>query len=343
MMQNRLLSLIIVLLSLYGCRKQTPERSFYYWKTTFHLSAGEEKYLSDLNVHKLYLRLFDVDWDETKGNATPAGKISFVSKPTPSLDFIPVVYIVNKTLQKTSPEAINDLASRILNLSKNLMSSNNLKFTELQIDCDWTESTRDKYFQLLTFLKKELAKSNQTLSATIRLHQVKYASITGIPPVHRGMLMYYNMGKIDAMSARNSIYNKEDASKYVAYVSKYPLPLDVALPAFSWGIHIRGDKVVDLLNNMSPLDFKNNTNFKPADSTQLVVDSSLFFRGFYFMKNDLIKMEEVTPTLCLQAAQQLTDKLQKKPGTVALFPGSSWAATGGGLRGADKRMYRAFC
>lgn len=318
-MITRLPTLIFICFALCGCHRQTPERSFYYWKTTFHLSAGEEKYLSDLNVHKLYLRLFDVDWDDSKNTASPLGKIDFVSKPRLNLDFVPVVYIVNKTLQKTAPTDLQSLASKILGLVQSLTDAQKLNFSELQIDCDWTETTRDKYFRLLTYLKGGLIPTHRILSATIRLHQVKYASVTGIPPVDRGMLMYYNMGKIDAASPRNSIYNQKDASKYVAYVSKYPLPLDVALPVFSWGVHIRGNKVVDLLNNMSPEDFKNNANFRPTDSTQLIVDSSFFFRGFYFMKNDLIKLEEVTPALCMQAAQQLTGKLQNRPGTVALF------------------------
>jgi len=316
---NRLPAIAFLFLILVGCRKSGPERSFYYWKTTFHLSALEEKRLDDLNVNKLYLRLFDVDWDEVKNMASPVGKICFVSKPKLNIEFIPVVYIVNKTLQKTATVDIKNLAVKVLNLSGGLMKTNGLKFKELQIDCDWTETTHDKYFQLLTYLKAELNKNGQILSATIRLHQVKYATVTGIPPVNRGMLMYYNIGKIDAASPRNSIYNKEDASKYISYISKYPLPLDVALPAFSWGVHVRGDKVVDLLNNLSSLDFKNNTNFRPTDSTQLVADSSFFFRGFYFIRNDRIKLEEVTPNLCLQAAQQLTGKLKESPGSVALF------------------------
>ena len=95
------------------------------------------------------------------------------------------------------------------------MSTNHLKFKELQIDCDWTESTRDKYFHLLSTLRNELERNKQIISATIRLHQVKYAAITGIPPVHRGMLMYYNMGKINATD-NNSVYDKKIAEKYIS-------------------------------------------------------------------------------------------------------------------------------
>ena len=318
-MPNRLLIFALFILLFAGCRKFVPERAFYYWKTTFKLSEREEKYLTDLDIHKLYLRLFDVDWDEARNTALPVGKLNFVAKPRIKLSYVPVVYIVNKTLQKTSQDGIDELAAKILGQVQSIMTPNKLSYNELQIDCDWTETTRIKYFYLLDLLKLELEKNNQTLSATIRLHQIKYASVTGVPPVHRGMLMYYNMGKLDVQTNRNSIFNLEDASKYVGYISKYPLPLDVVLPAFSWGVHFRGEKVIDLLNNLSSSDFKNSANFRRVDSLHITVDSSMFFKGFYFMKADQIKIEEVPPGLCLQAAQQLTDKLQHKPGAVAIF------------------------
>ena len=77
------------------------------------------------------------------------------------------------------------------------------------------------------------------LSATIRLHQVKYYKQAGIPPVDRGMLMFYNMGKLNALTAENSIYNSNDAAGYIETVDDYPLKLDLALPAFSWAVHFR--------------------------------------------------------------------------------------------------------
>jgi hypothetical protein len=263
--------------------------------------------------------MFDVDWDESTSSAIPIGKINFLSKPVSSYEYVPVVYLTNKTLQHVSPGGIADLAMKILNQVQVLLSQNNLSFNELQIDCDWTETTRDKYFQLLSVLKKELEHNHQTLSATIRLHQVKYIKITGVPPVHRGMLMYYNMGRIDATPGQNSIFNKKDATKYVNYVGHYPLPLDVALPAFAWGVHVRDIKVVELLNQMTSADFQNNGNFSRMDKCQFLVNSSFFYKGFYFMKNDRVKIEEVSADLCLEAANQVSQKLTDCPGSVAIF------------------------
>lgn len=318
-MPKRLLLFFLLLLALVGCRKSTTVRSFYYWRTTFHLSPQEEKYLIDLNIQKIYLRMFDVDWDETVNSAKPIGKISFPGKLSLSYEYVPVVYLMNKTLQHINRSDITELAGRIFNQVQILVSQSKLSFKELQIDCDWSETTRDKYFQLLSLLKRELEQNHQTLSATIRLHQIKYMRITGVPPVHRGMLMYYNMGKIEATSDQNSIFNKKDAARYIGFVSQYPLPLDVALPAFAWGVHVRDTKVVELLNQMTPADFKNNVNFSQVDSRQFVVNTSFFYKGFYFMKDDRIKIEEVDPALCLEAAKQISGSLKNGPGSVAIF------------------------
>lgn len=282
--------------------------------------------------------MFDVDWDEAGGTFIPVGKIVFISKPPRSLTYTPVVYIVNKTLQKTTPGAIGDLAIKILIQVQYITQLQNITFNELQLDCDWTETTREKYFHLLSVLKEALGKHHQLLSATIRLHQVKYASITGIPPVNKGMLMYYNMGKLGTSPGPNSIFNAEDASRYVDYIDKYPLPLDAALPAILWGIHIRENKIVNLLNNLSLQDFKNNRNFSRLDSLQVRADSSTFFKGLYFKKNDIIKMEEINPDLCLKAAKQLRSHLPKALRTVAIFQLDSLMTT----RYEEKNLEKIF-
>ncbi len=312
------ISWLFVLLSLVGCRN-SPERSFYYWKTTFTLSAPERKCIALHRVTKLYIRFFDVDWDQATGQIVPVGRIFFRDSVPTDVTVIPTVYLVNKTLQKITSKEIYGLSKRILGLVNSISETNHFLYSEIQLDCDWTETTRDKYFAMINILRTELKKSHKTLSATIRLHQVKYAKITGIPPVERGMLMYYNIGKIDAGFGRNSVFNATDAAKYTDYIADYPLPLDVALPSFSWGIHIRNKKVIELLNNMGLKDFKNNDNFTSTDPVNFRANYSFFFRGFYFKKNDCVKVEEISPQLCKEAARQVNEKMVKKPVIVAIF------------------------
>lgn len=309
---------IVAVVFLAGCR-QAPERSFYYWKTTFTLSDIERKSLQNHRVSKLYLRFFDVDWDAARCQIVPLGRLYFRDTVPEGIQVVPTVYVVNKSLQKISDKDVPEMSKKILGLVNGIATTNRLTYREIQIDCDWTETTRKKYFMLLTQLRSELKKNHQTISATIRLHQVKYAGITGIPPVDRGMLMYYNMGKIEAGFSRNSVYNPEDAAKYIESLAGYKLPLDVAFPAFSWGIHVRNNKVIELLNNLGVEDFKNNDTFAPIDSVSFRVMYSMFYHGFYFKKDDIVKVEEISPALCKTAAKQISGKMAKKPAVVAIF------------------------
>ncbi len=49
--------------------------------------------------------------------------------------------------------------------------------------------------------------SGLPLSSTIRLHQIKYRERTGVPPVERGMLMFYNMGQFSADPEARAIFD----------------------------------------------------------------------------------------------------------------------------------------
>lgn len=308
---------IISLLS-FSCINQS-DRAFYYWKSVFRLSQPEKKYLQEINITHLYIRFFDVDIDEVTGKPVPIACIQFAENIPNQFEAIPVIYIVNRTLLKTKFDDMANLANKILEQTKYLASKNNIRFNELQLDCDWTEKTRVNYFALLNILKRKLKTNSIILSTTIRLHQIKYKSITGVPPVDRGMLMYYNMGKINSKASSNSIFNLSDAAKYIDHLSDYPLKLDVALPAFSWGIHIRNAAVIELLNNMSNSDFKSNNKFTLVDSSTYTATESFFFRGFYFMQHDTVKVEEITSLQCKIAANQLKNKLSKSKRRVAIF------------------------
>jgi hypothetical protein len=77
------------------------------------------------------------------------------------------------------------------------------------------------------------------LTATIRLHQYAQPGKTGVPPADRGMLMPYNVGKIAEPGDVNSIFDEATAEPYFRGTKHYPLPLDIGLPAFAWGVQFR--------------------------------------------------------------------------------------------------------
>ena len=156
---------------------------------------------------------------------------------------------------------IEDLAQKTIRLVEEINAKNKINCQEIQIDCDWTLKSKDNYLKFIERFKKL---SQKKLSATIRLHQVKYFKKTKIPNVDSGVLMYYNMGTI-APDSLNSIYNKKIAEKYLKSLKKYPLHLDFALPIYSWAVHIRNQKVIGLRSKINVRELKKDANFEQTE------------------------------------------------------------------------------
>ena len=303
--------------------KPTPLRqltkAFYYWKSEFSLSDYEKRALTQNDINKLYIRFFDVDWDPISKQAVPKAVVYF--KENPPVAFVPTVFITNRTLEKLSWGGIDELAKNIaVKINTITQSTPQLHTTaEVQIDCDWSLSTRRSYFQLLTQLKKHLP-TQTTLSATIRLHQIKFYRTTGVPPVARGMLMYYNMGDWRSPRTENSILDLTTAGRYADYISDYPLPLDVVLPLFRWAIFYRNGRPLKIINHLSYRYFQNSPLFKKApEANQYIALANTHLWGISVRRGDRFRVEESTVNHLSISARTLAQEIQNTKLTFALY------------------------
>lgn len=312
-----LLVVIAVVLFLAGPEPIHCSRAFYYWKSTFKLSPVERFRLKQSGIDKLYIKYCDVDWRE--GRACPLASLVFADSVLPVAEIVPVIYITNKTFVSIRENAIDELANRVFQFvrQKNLLHKISCK--ELQIDCDWSDRTRVKYFKFLKQVGQHCKQSHVRLTTTIRLHQVKYWQRTGIPPVDRGVLMFYNMGRLGAHDFRNSIYNADDAQRYLAWLKQYPLPLDAALPVYSWTVHSRHGHVVGLIHAFTADDILVRKIAVLQKNATFIVAKPSFVRGHYLQRGDVLECETMTPELSLQAAQMLADALPQKERSIILF------------------------
>lgn len=301
--------LLLIFTGLFSCRRSAPpEISFYYWKTVYRLDSTGKQVLQANDVQTLYLRYFDLVWDGEKGGAVPQAVLQLRDSLPGTV--VPVIFIRNQVLEQVRDSAALDtLAQRILQLTGTVSARAGISAGALQLDCDWTKGTARAYFHLIRSLKRQLAGVTQpgfspdiSLSATIRLHQVKYPDQCGVPPVDRGVLMYYNMGSISS-SHLNSIYDRSQALKYLPALERYTLPLDIALPLFAWGIHIRDGQVLGLLNGMDSRDMQDG--FNPAGNGRYRAQRSFFCKGFYFREGDEVKLEEISGDALLEMAEDI--------------------------------------
>jgi hypothetical protein len=273
----------------FSCFHRSREISFYYWRTRFKLDSIENDALRFNGVKTLQVRYFDVDFVPDDSIAKPVSPVVFESSLI-DLNIIPVIFIKKRVFERIREDSINSLANSIFRLVSSISHSIKKAPDGIQFDCDWTEKTKEKYF---LFLRSYRSLTKSGISCTIRLHQVKYPAMAGIPPVDYGVLMFYNMGDINT-GAGNSVYQKEVAEKYSPSIKSYPLALDLALPIFSWALQLREGRVIQLLNKMSFPQFENDSNFIRVSLNRYSVKSACFRGGYYFRENDSVKVERVS-------------------------------------------------
>ncbi|MEO1450934.1 MAG: hypothetical protein AAFV07_15500 [Bacteroidota bacterium] len=305
-----LLCCVVLSIGLGGCKHKDRVvlPAFYHWKTNFAPSKREWAYMQRMRANKMYVRYFDVDWNPVKQRAVPLASLRMKGNFPRNCEIVPTVYITNRTLVHTPDDQVGTLGKRIAQHLLNLTDT--LTLHEIQIDCDWTAQSRDRYFLLLDQLGASFDSLNVELSSTIRLHQVKYYEQTGVPPVQRGMLMFYNMSDVRDEETRNSILDLEVAEAYVEYLEAYPLPLDLALPIFSWGVVRRSGKTVHLINNLRAEQLKDTTRFAFLPQSRIEVKKSTYLNGFYLYAEDTIRIEDVSVDRLEDAAKLLAENLK---------------------------------
>jgi hypothetical protein len=338
----------------FGCKNESHRPAtpaFYHWKTELKITAAERQYIDSLGVQRLYVKFFDVDRDATMGQPVPLAPVEIDTANLEGLEIVPTVFITNRTLLNLDEEGAVILASKIFQKIQSLLpptrqSANKPTSQEIQFDCDWTQQTEEKYFTLLKTFKQQLTRdssptgqtplippqrgkhSSSLLSATIRLHQIKYFKRTGVPPVDRGMLMFYNMGEVEDWETENSILDAALASQYLASgeIGKYPLPLDVALPLFRWGVVFRDGRLVHLVNGLGTEDLADSLRFIKIAANRFEVQKSTYLDGYYLYKGDRIRLEGVSAGQLEEAAELLGSSFPKSrrfrktsPLTVAFY------------------------
>lgn len=279
--------------------------SFYYWKTTYQQQPTENSYLKVLHCNKLYMRIMDVDLNTAGNNLTPVSPITFQSPLADSITLVPVVFIVNKALISETHPQLDALAGKIFNFVQGkITQAGKSGYPELQIDCDWTRTTRDNYFYLLARIKALPALKGKLLSATLRLHQLKNQRSNGVPPVDRVMLMCYNMGNLHQYGVQNSILEQTELEKYAGRnLSAYTRPVDIGLPLFSWAVAFRKREYIGISKRVNLQLLHNPSLFTNTDNNLFQLKTDLPSYGL--QRGDEIRWESVSVDNLQRAAHYL--------------------------------------
>ena len=318
------LSILLVLSTLIsGCGKEREEvhRALYEWRSEITYTSTDLALLDSLKINKLYVRFFDVQWHEGNGDPYPESIAQFRTMLPEGIEIVPTVYVTNEMMRRAidtfSPA---ELAANILRKVESMAREGGVDsglIREIQLDCDWTESTQLTYFELLREVKKR--KPEWKLSSTIRLHQIKYRVQTGIPPVDRGMVMAYNVGEVTSPEEKNSIFTEDEVAKYLGPLDEYPIPLDAALPIFAWGVRFHFDRFAAIIDNIGRRDMIGRPGFQQVGENLWQAVAHTELRGEPIYAGDIIRIEEPDKGEVLATARRIAGDIDEKDITLALY------------------------
>lgn len=290
--------------------KRGKNYSFYHWNTIYKSTEKTDKLITEGATYKEYVRFFDLVVDKNADKVFPVATVQF-EKDTKVLakEVIPVIYIRNEVfLHKDGNdfklyELAQNTAAKIQRLqNKYLINKADVK--EIQIDCDWTQSTKSNFFEFLRTIKQTMP--NYSLTATLRLHQVKYKNKTGVPPVDKVVLMAYNVGDLGDVNETNSIISNEITEQYLQTLKEYPLPYDVALPLFEWGVLYRSGKLKGLVRELTP-SLLESAFVKKSKKNVYTAKSDSYVNGVFIYKGDELRVETVTANKLDELADLIKD------------------------------------
>lgn len=304
--------LVIIALLFTTCKPKVPVQStFYFWRTQYKNQKSETEYLNHFKSKLLYVRIMDVNLNPDTQEPVPVSPINFNDSLPNKIGIVPVVYIVNSVFNNLDENQSKLLANRVVKfIEAKVKQSGKQNYHELQIDCDWTQTTRNKYFNFINLLQQNPLIKGKELSVTLRLHQVKNLVSSGIPPVKKVMLMCYNMGNLRKYGEQNSILDMNEMETYLKYnLEKYPLKIDVALPLFSWAVVFRKKQYAGISKHIDRTILANKKLFSKRKNT-ILYNLLMDYPEAGLKQNDVIRWEETTTTDLLLASNFLSRYLK---------------------------------
>ena len=228
-----------------SCSKPKPMpttmRSVYYWSTTLNMDSVKTAFMRNYDISRMYILYFDVVADQS-GRAVPNATLKFATDVPQGIDIVPTVFVMPECLRQDRSRLASLIVKRVVQMNE---TNNVYNVKEIQIDCDWTQSTRQLYAEFMQAMMCECHSRHLKLSSTIRLHQLAQTP----PPADRGVLMMYNTGDATDIRCHKPILDMHDAAPYLPRLNDYKLKLSTAYPIFTWRILFRGGRFVGFIHN----------------------------------------------------------------------------------------------
>lgn len=261
--------------------RHNPCNAVYQWKTTLSPTHYEMDFMQKHHIQRLYLKFFDVGienlYDGNGVQPVPVATTIFNGNgkkiESKGIEIVPVVYITVEALRLNKP-----LVDKILERVDAMCKANEIRYKELQLDCDWTKDTRATFYAICKDAKQKLHKKRKGLSATIRLHQLRY----NLPDIDYGVLMLYNTESLYNPKVTNSILSSKAVSQYMPHANS-KVHLDFAFPTYEWNLWFKNGTFKGIVSGNEVLDGEirhEQSDFNEIMSTKRVIKPSLKDIGY---------------------------------------------------------------
>ena len=133
-----ILLFMAVLVSCHKDKVQPSTRSVFYWSTTLDMDSTKTAFIKKYMISRMYLRYFDVVNDEG-GRAVPNATLRFATGVPRGMEIVPTVFIMPECLRQDREKLAGQIVRRVAQINE---TNDVLNVKEIQIDCDWSQSTR---------------------------------------------------------------------------------------------------------------------------------------------------------------------------------------------------------
>jgi hypothetical protein len=293
------------------------EISFYHWRQEFDLNEDLRDFLATAGVRRLYLRFFDVDLHPRLRVPMPVSELSVRGVVPAGIEIVPVVFVAERVLaQEADPSLLARLvAKKIAAIQRRCALA---PAGEIQLDCDWAAATRERFFTFLRALRNGFPTAMK-FSVTLRLHQLKFRERVGVPPVERATLMLYNMGKIEDSDPGNSIIDPSVLRSYVGALSDYPVPFDLALPIFRWGLVYRLGRLSRIVPDLGADELAASGAFRSLGEGRFRCERQAWICGDLFHAGDLLRLEEADYPVVRECLDLVAPQMPSPPSRLVLY------------------------
>lgn len=294
--------LFIFLGSFFACNQKKAKNippSFYYWKNTYLLTDFEKLTLSHLNVQKIYLRVFDVNWEN--GKPVPANPLTSIDLHN-KYNIIPCVHISQAVINNLDTSFYDYFADLMIKQVALAATDNQFTYKSVLLDFEVDKLNYKKYYLLLKKLKEQLKEIDFLVNFPLDM----------LDKLPKNQALYWDMLMVKLNNtappqkdtAHNSILDLTQVKQLAVNIPKITTRYAAVIPLYSWAIQYRKDSIIRYLPRRSSTDFLDQDLFWLVKGRyQLAKDT--VFKNIPFLKGDEIKVEAVNETKYLNLTKLL--------------------------------------